>query len=299
MYTILNIGSLNVDHVFTVDHFVQAGETQSSLDYHVFPGGKGLNQSISLSKAGAHVMHAVTVGEDGMWLEELLRSNGVDTSLVRRSDVPNGKAVIQVDRKGQNCILLYAGSNACMTVEYLREIMDNCPPDTCVLMQNELNVLPEIIDIAREHGFLTVLNPSPANEKILECDLSKVDYLIMNEVEGAFISGKSKYTEILDWFKNNYPHTKLILTLGTDGAYYQYEDKQRFQEAFRVNAVDTTAAGDTFTGYVITELLGGSDVGTAMRMASAASAICVTENGAAVSIPCRDKVLRFLSERGE
>ena len=121
----------------------------------------------------------------------------------------------------------------------------------------------------------------------------------MNEVEGAFISGKSKYTEILDWFKNNYPHTKLILTLGTDGAYYQYEDKQRFQEAFRVNAVDTTAAGDTFTGYVITELLGGSDVGTAMRMASAASAICVTENGAAVSIPCRDKVLRFLSEKGE
>ena len=179
------------------------------------------------------------------------------------------------------------------------EALCSCPPDTCVLMQNELNVLPEIIDIAAEHGFLTVLNPSPANEKILECDLSKVDYLIMNEIEGAYISGKKDCAGILAWFRENYPYTKLILTLGTDGAYYQHEDEVCFQKAFRVNAVDTTAAGDTFTGYVITELLGGSDVGTAMRMAAAASAICVTESGAAVSIPNRDKVLRFLSEKGE
>lgn len=296
MCNILNIGSLNVDHVYTVDHFVVAGETQSSIDYHIFPGGKGLNQSIALAKAGAHVRHAVTVGEDGMWLEELLRSSGVDTSFVRWTDVPNGKAIIQVDRGGQNCILLYSGSNACLTVEYLRDVMSNCPPDTCVIMQNELNVLPEIIDIAREHGFLTVLNPSPANEKIMECDLSKVDYLIMNETEGAYISGKREVKEMLAWFAEKYPHTKLILTLGTEGSYYQHNGKAVFQKAFRVNAVDTTAAGDTFTGFVITELLAGNDAASAMRIAAAAAAICVTENGAAVSIPSRDRVLRFLEE---
>jgi len=299
LYTFLNVGSLNIDHVYAVDHFVQAGETQSSLGFQVFPGGKGLNQSVALAKAGAKVMHAVTVGEDGKWLEELLDNNGVDTTLIRQTEVPSGKAIIQVDRSGQNCILLYAGSNACLTKEYLCEVMDKCPPDTCVLMQNELNVLPEIIETAREHGFLTVLNPSPANEKILKCDLSKVDWLILNETEGAFLSGESEYPEILDWFAETYPETKVILTLGTDGAYYRYGSETVFQKAFRVKAVDTTAAGDTFTGFVFSELLAGSPVETAMRMAAAASAICVTRNGAAVSIPDRESVLRFLSEMDE
>lgn len=294
---ILNFGSLNCDYVYSVHHMVEAGETLASSKMEIFPGGKGLNQSIALARAGAPVSHAGLLGEDGDFLLDIASSSGVDCSLIERVDGRTGHAIIQLDRTGQNCILLYGGSNRRITEEYIGRVLSHFGPGDLLLMQNEINLPDRIVDLAYEKGLTVALNPSPCDDAILSIDLNKVSFLILNEVEGAMLSGEPDLEKVPDALLQKFPHMKIVLTLGKEGAVYMDKDTRCHHSIFPVETVDTTGAGDTFTGYFLTSMLEGLPAEEGLKLASAASAIAVSRMGAASSIPTRKKVEDFLKER--
>ena len=158
---ILNFGSLNLDYVYQVDHFVQPGETLSAQSRAVKAGGKGLNQSVALSRAGAAVCHAGCFGADGVVLKDLLEENGVDTAFLLPVPEAQGHTVIQVSPEGENCILLYGGSNRCIPEEHIRRVLGSFSRGDWLVLQNEINSLPLIVELASARGLQIVLNPSP------------------------------------------------------------------------------------------------------------------------------------------
>ena len=291
---ILNFGSLNLDLVYQMPHFVRAGETLSSLSFTRNVGGKGLNQSVALARAGAQVWHAGLVGEDGGMLRDFLDGYGVDTRFVRTVDQPSGHAVIQVEPAGNNCIFLYGGANQCVTEEFIREALEPFEPGDFLILQNEINRIDRIIELAAERGMQVVLNPSPVADNLKELPLEKVSWFILNEIEGAELSGETEPERILDRLTALYPHAQIVLTLGGDGSVYAGRGERIAQGAYTVRAVDTTAAGDTFTGFFFAAVAEGVAVGEALKRASKASSISVTRPGAAASIPALDEVLAAL-----
>lgn len=289
---ILNFGSLNLDFVYGVDQFVRPGETKSSLSMETFCGGKGLNQSIAISKAGVEVYHAGAIGKsDGDILLDLLIENGVNTDYIMHyDDVPTGHAIIQVDRSGQNCILLYGGANQMITKDHVDRTLSNFTKGDILLLQNEINMMDYIIKEAYTKGLIIALNPSPMDEKILMLPLEYVDYFILNEVEGADISSAREEIDILEALINKYPNSKIVLTLGENGSIYKDSKVSIKQGIYNAPVADTTGAGDTFTGYFIGSIATGNNVSEALRLASLASAISVSRSGAASSIPDIDEV---------
>ncbi|MBQ7090345.1 MAG: ribokinase, partial [Clostridia bacterium] len=181
---ILNFGSLNIDHVYQVAHFVQPGETLGAAGYQKNAGGKGLNQSIALARAGVEVCHAGQIGEDGLFLKELLEDNNVSVEFLNVSSEPTGHAIIQVNEEGQNCILIYGGANQTVDKAHMQHVFSSFESGDFALFQNEMNDLPKLISMAAEAKMKIVLNPSPIGPELFECDLSLVDYFIMNEIEG-------------------------------------------------------------------------------------------------------------------
>lgn len=291
---ILNFGSLNLDLVYQMPHFVRAGETLSSLSFTRNVGGKGLNQSVALARAGAQVWHAGLVGEDGGMLRDFLDGYGVDTRFVRTVDQPSGHAVIQVEPAGNNCIFLYGGANQCVTEEFIREALEPFEPGDFLILQNEINSIDRIIELAAERGMQVVLNPSPVAENLKKLPLEKVSWFILNEIEGAELSGETEPERILDKLTALYPYAQIVLTLGGDGSVYAGRGERIAQGAYTVRAVDTTAAGDTFTGFFFAAVAEDVAVGEALKRASKASSISVTRPGAAASIPALDEVLAAL-----
>ena len=282
---VLNYGSLNIDHVYQVDQIVQPGQTIDSYGVNVFPGGKGMNQSIAIARAGCRVYHAGNIGADGQFMKELLEEAGADCTWLRTVDVGTGSTFIQVDSNGQNCIVLNGGANRANSREYVDEVLASFGEGDLVLLQNEINEVGYIIDKAYEKGMIIVVNPSPMNEKILACDLKKVSMFLMNEDEGMAITGKQVPPEILAAMTEMYPEAQTVLTLGSKGSVYQGKGRTIEQKAFRVKAVDTTAAGDTFTGYLLAAMARGEDMAKCLEEGSKASAIAVTREGATTSIP--------------
>lgn len=288
---IYNIGSANVDYVYQVPHFVRPGETLSASSMQVFPGGKGLNQSVALGKAGADAIHCSLVGESDGWLIQMLRDAKVDTTYTKAISGPSGHAIIQVDENGQNCILLFAGANHCFTAEHFEKVLENAEAGDILLVQNEINGLNELFEIAHRKQMQIALNPSPFHESLLQLPLAYVTYWILNETEGKGFTGKEDFQDILDALYSRYPNSNVILTAGKDGAYFRSAKEQLFVPAQKVQAVDTTAAGDTFTGYFLAMIAKGSTVEDAMKTATKAAAITVSRKGAAVSIPWANEVL--------
>ncbi|MFA9377793.1 MAG: ribokinase [Lachnotalea sp.] len=287
---VLNIGSLNYDYVYTVKHIVEKGETISSQNMEVFCGGKGLNQSIALSKAGVPVYHAGLIGEEGeLFLQECL-INGVNTTYIKQILGKSGHTIIQVDEQAQNCIILFGGANQKFSKEYIDAVLKNFEKGDILLLQNEINELNYIIDRAYEIGLQIVLNPSPYNEKMEQCNLSKISVFMMNEIEGEQITGEKEPEKIMQEIKNKYPEAKVVLTLGSNGVMYQYKDEVCHQGIFEVKAVDTTAAGDTFTGYFIATMIEEMPIKEALRLCAKASSITVSRKGATQSIPFRSEV---------
>lgn len=295
---ILNFGSLNIDYVYSLNHFVQKGETITSDKLNVFAGGKGLNQSIALSRAGGNVYHAGAIGADGVFLEEVLNEAGVDTRfLMKYEDVRTGNAIIQKDRGGDNCIILYGGANQAITKEMADEVLSAFGEGDWLFLQNEISEIPYIVEKAHERGMRIVLNPSPMNEKILRINLNYIDCFILNEVEAhALVQEDVDKAALLNQLKERFPHAEIVLTLGEKGSVYAGAEGIAEQKAYQVATVDTTAAGDTFTGYYMAGRLQGESVKEALDMASRASAIAVSQKGAAPSIPKRDEVLHFTAE---
>ena len=257
---VLNFGSLNIDYVYSVEHMVEAGETLASSGMKVFSGGKGMNQSIALAKAGVPVFHAGMVGEEGQILLDTCQEAGVDVTYVQTIQGKTGHTIIQVDRSGLNCILLYGGANQSITREFVDHVLADFGPGDFILLQNEINELDYIISQAHLREMTIVLNPSPFNQAVERCDLSKVSLFLLNEIEGGQITGREKPGEILDAFRAIYPQAKVVLTLGQDGAWYQDGLERYHQGIFPVQVEDTTAAGDTFTGYFIAGLIEDRDI---------------------------------------
>lgn len=287
---ILNFGSLNIDYTYQVEHFVRPGETMSSLCRSTNCGGKGLNQSIALAKAGAQVWHAGAVGaEDGGLLCRALEESGVNIDYVaRREDVASGHAIIQVNQSGQNCILLYGGANQTITVRQVDETLAHFSAGDFLVLQNEINQLAYIMEKAHEKGMVIVLNPSPMDDIIGTLPLDYVDYFLLNEVEAADLcGGKGSLEEMA----RRFPHAKIVLTLGEEGACYRDGDQILSHGIYKVPVVDTTAAGDTFTGFFIGSLTQGKDAAEALRLASVASSLAVSRPGAGASIPWMEEVL--------
>ncbi|MBE6596844.1 MAG: ribokinase [Ruminococcaceae bacterium] len=292
----LNFGSLNIDYVYSVDHFVRAGETIASSEMNLFCGGKGLNQSMAFAKAGAEVYHAGRIGKEGGMLKAALDEAGVNTSLVRVSEnVACGHAIIQVTPSGENSIMLYGGANRTIDKIFVDEVLSKFSAGDVIVLQNEISSLSHIISVAKKKGLITVLNPSPFNNVIGELDLSLIDYLIINETEGKELTRLEAPRDIIGALRNAYPETALVLTLGKDGAIYSYKNEYAEHPIFKVRAVDTTAAGDTFTGFFFSELFGGASPYSSLRFACAASAISVSRKGASPSIPTRAEVVDFLN----
>lgn len=293
---ILNLGSCNIDYVYQVPHIVKAGETLSSKSLVRFPGGKGLNQSIAAARAGASVYHGGCCGADGGFLLDVMRESGVNTDFVNTLECRNGHAIIQVEDGGQNSIFLFGGSNERVTPEIIDRILAGFNDGDVLMLQNEISNILYAVEAAYKRGMKIVLNPSPFDETMKKIDIGMLSVIILNEIEGASFSGYSEPEKIIEYFKSQYPGLKVVLTLGCKGSICYDGSETVFCPAFRVDAVDTTAAGDTFTGYFVSEYFGGTELETALRYASAAAALSVGKNGAASSIPFMDEVRAALPE---
>ena len=292
---ILNYGSLNIDYTYSVDHFVRGGETMSSEEMHVFSGGKGLNQSIALSKSGAEVWHAGAIGTgDGDFLIRQLKEAGVNTEYISVLDGKTGHAIIQKAKDGGNCILLFGGANQQITREMVDGVMDHFEKGDYLVLQNEISEIGYIMERAREKGMVLVFNPSPMDDKISTYPLEYVDYFLLNEIEAGDICGEQgSGEELLQKLSDKFPESKIVLTLGGDGSLYRDGQRILTQGIYKVPVVDTTAAGDTFTGFLIGGLVQGLDAGEALDLAAKAAAIAVSRPGAAPSIPSREEVEAF------
>ncbi|MCR5213282.1 MAG: ribokinase [Eubacterium sp.] len=290
---VLCFGSLNIDYVYSMDHIVQPGETENSSNRSINPGGKGLNQSIALARAGLTVWLAGMVGAEGKDLIDKCNQNGVNADLVRVTDGPSGHTIIQVDKDGNNSIILYGGANQCMTSDYIDQVLKAFDSGDMLILQNEINKLDEIIDKAYTRGMTIVLNPSPYNQALDKCDLTKISYFFINEIEGYQMTCCKEPDQILKTIHSKYPLANVILTLGEDGAMYYDGQTIYRQEAYKVKAVDTTAAGDTFTGYFVSSLVNAMAPQEGLVLAAKASAIAVTKPGALDSIPVLEEVIKI------
>ena len=290
---ILCFGSLNLDNVYQVEHHVRSGETLASQSLTQYPGGKGLNQSIALARAGANVYHAGQIGQDGERLVSLLKENGVNCKFVLQSQERTGHAIIQVDQNGQNCILLYGGANRTMQPAWMERVLAHFESGDILLLQNEINGLPFLMKYAHEKGMQIALNPSPIDGGLFSLPLDTVRWFLLNEIEGEALTGVKEPKRICQKLLENYPNAEMILTLGSEGVCYQSKNQKLVHPSYRVPVVDTTAAGDTFTGYFLAKISAGESVSYALECASKAAALAVSQEGAAPSIPTIEEVQRF------
>lgn len=287
---ILNVGSINIDHVYRVDHFVRPGETLASTRYTLFAGGKGYNQSVALARAGARVRHAGCIGNDGRWLLERLEGEGIDTAAVGVCEGPTGHALIQVTPEGENAIILHGGSNHKLDTGMVSRAVRDCQAGDFLLLQNETSALAEALALGRERGLTVVFNPAPMGPEVAGYPLDCVDLFILNETEAEGLTGEHEAEAVRRILEERFPGAAVVLTLGSRGACYF--DRQRFlmEPATPVEAVDTTAAGDTFIGYFLAELMRTGKPASALQLGCRAAALCVTRPGASDSVPWRHEL---------
>lgn len=284
---VLNFGSLNYDHVYEMDHFTEPKETQSSLSYIRNFGGKGLNQSIALAKAGMDVYHAGKVGSDGQDFIDYLEKYNVKTDYLKKdNNEATGHAIIEIC-KGQNRIILHGGANQSIDEKQVDDVLSHFEQGDVLLVQNEISSMAYLIEKAHEKGMVIAFNTAPMNEKVFTYPLDLVDIFIVNEIEGAGLAGlqSNDNEEIIQGLKEKYPDKKIVLTLGENGSCYIEGERVVHQDIYKVEAIDTTAAGDTFTGFFLASYLKDKDVVKALDLAARASSITVQGKGAAQSIP--------------
>ncbi|MVB10191.1 Ribokinase [Caprobacter fermentans] len=293
----LVLGSLNIDRTYRVTDLVKPMETIAANKYESYCGGKGFNQAVALARAGSEVFFAGIIGSDGDMFWDALHSDAIKTDLMRKSESPNGHAVIQVDEEGQNCIIIVSGSNEKVTETYIDEVLSHFSEGDLIVLQNEISCVGYAIEQASRKGLQIAFNPSPLNKTIQTYDMAKVDILLVNEVESKALFGSDDAESIQRVVNKKYPGTSVVLTKGAAGAWFiGANGKTYYSEALPCSAVDTTAAGDTFTGYFLHELSRSDDPSEALRVASIASGISVTRKGASPSIPFGKEVREFMKK---
>ncbi len=284
---IIVFGSCNIDTVYSVKNIVRAGETASVEKIENFPGGKGFNQAVAAARAGAETLFAGCIGADGGFLLDLLKKEGVDTSFLHQTDGTTGRASIQVDENGENAILVSKGANGSITREHVDEVISACETGDIMLLQNETNGLEYILERARKAKVYTVLNPSPFGEHLRSLPFP-ADCIILNETEACEWAQSSDPLEFLTKFGSKFD---IILTLGEKGGVYRIGGKTAKFNAYKTEVVDTTAAGDTFTGYFFARLSSGVGTQRAFSEAALAAAIAVSRSGASSSAPYLHEIL--------
>ncbi|MBR4727087.1 MAG: ribokinase [Clostridia bacterium] len=295
---VLVFGSFNIDHVYAMPHLPDRGETLYCSGYEVHVGGKGLNQALALQKAGARTFAAGKVGPDGAYLTDYLKSGGVDVSAVAVSDVPTGHTIIECDPDGQNQMILFGGANRVITEADCDAVLAAHGDAALLLTEYETSCVEPMLRKAKAAGIRTAINPSPFVDALRDFPYELADCIVLNQSEGESITGETDPAQVVRaLYARN--HGEIILTLGAHGAIYYNGDALVQMPAYRVNAVDTTGAGDTFTGYCLQALLDGKSPQEALRIGQAAAAIEVTRPGAAETIPSRDQVEAFLQAQGE
>lgn len=284
---VLSLGSLNIDHIYQVSHFAQPGETLSSQHYQKLPGGKGLNQSLAMKRAGLVVYHAGQISEEGLFLKHFLQKEGVNTDFVELVETPTGHAVIQVIPEGENNIVLYGGANQNLNEEFCRHVLSKFLAGDALVLQNEINHLEFILKEASRRGLRIILNPSPWHESLLKLPLNHVELFVLNEGEALKLCGLETFD--LNLLRNRlfekFPDSKFLLTRGAKGSVFLTRNKVLQQEALPVQVIDSTGAGDTFLGFFLSRYLKDESVEEALLLASKAASFCVQVNGAASSIP--------------
>ena len=296
MAQILNFGSLNIDKVYTLDHIVNEGETIPAISYNEGTGGKGLNQSIALKRAGADLIHAGFVGEDdGDILLDYMAENEIDF-LVKKVSGNSGHAIIQVDKNANNSIIVEAGANKKIDKSYIDQVLAKFEEGDYLLLQNEISNLSYIVDVASKRKMKIFLNPSPVDESLKTIDFNKIDTLILNETEACDLSGCESADKIINYFRDKYKDLRLLLTLGKDGGIYSSKDTKIKFSSFKTKAIDTTGAGDTFLGYFLASISEGEDVEKSLKLASLAASLSCSKKGAAISIPSLKEVEAYARE---
>lgn len=295
-----NLGSINLDHFYRVPHLVHPGETLASRSYHVGLGGKGANQSLAMAMAGGQVCHWGRLGRQDGWARDRLARAGVDVTHVELVDEPSGHALIQVDDRGENAIILHPGANHGFTRLHRDALSQVARPGDWLLVQNECNALPELLDCARSQNLAIAFNPAPMNDAVLELPLDACELLFANRGEAAWLTGLPEESDarvLLEGLRERLPQTATVLTLGSEGAWYQSASERHYQPALPVEPVDTTGAGDTFIGYFMAALQEGCTIADCLSLAAHAAALGVQRPGAADSIPPRDEVERYLIQQ--
>ena len=285
MPKLVNLGSLCIDNVYRVAGIAGPGETVASNSHQVFAGGKGLNQSIAAARGGAAVVHVGCVGADGDWLRQTLAAEGVDVRGVRIADGASGHAVIQVNDAGENAIVIAGGANRCLTVADMERALSQVEDGDWLLLQNEINDLADVLRRSRESGCRVAFNVAPVDGREAGYDLDGVALLIVNEIEAAALAGQDEPQAALAVLTERYPDADVVLTLGSDGLVHARAGATTVLPAFRADAVDETAAGDAFIGFLMASLLAGETMAQALRSGAAAGALAVAKAGAASSIP--------------
>ncbi|MGB1296783.1 MAG: ribokinase [Psychrobium sp.] len=294
---VYNFGSINIDHVYRVSHFVRPGETMTSDDYQQILGGKGANQSIALGRAGCQVNHVGVIATADQALLKTLKQSNVDVSQVALGDVPTGHAIIQVNQDAENAIVLFAGANHQITPQQIDQVLSQATSDDWVLLQNETNNIDLIISRAKHFGLSVAFNPAPMDAQLVKPLIKDIDLLIVNEVEAMDLCGVESVAEAQAQLQQAYPELRIMLTLGSQGVRYLHQDNVTEVSAYRVEAVDTTAAGDTFIGYALAGLNSSLSIEQTLRRACAASALCVMSHGASSAIPNLANVNQFMEQQ--
>lgn len=285
--TIYNLGSINADHVYRVTHLPRAGETLAATSLESGLGGKGANMSVAAARAGAHVAHIGCVGSDGVWARDRLMEYGVDTRLVETTDIPTGHAIINVDDAGENSITLYPGANLAIPDTNIGLALASGSQGDILVMQNETNGQSFAAETGSKLGFRVCYAAAPFDPEAVKSVLPFLDFLILNEVEAEQLeqSTAQKVHEL--------PVADIIITLGAKGARWINGATDQTIDAVPVTPVDTTGAGDTFTGYVLAGLDRGMPMPQAISLAMRAAALMVTRLGTADVIPDLKEVQDF------
>lgn len=291
--TIFNLGSINADHFYRLPHLTLPGETLAATSYGRGLGGKGANQSVAAARAGAVVRHIGATGVDGAWMRAELAADGVDCAHVAEVDVASGHAIIMVDASGENSIVLFPGANRALPLAALEDAMATAAAGDWLLMQNETSAQVEAVALAKARGVKVAYSAAPFEAEAVRKVLTDLDLLLLNAVEAA------QLCEALGTTLDALPVKAVCVTHGAKGAVWHDLAGKTAQEqpAFKVTPVDTTAAGDTFAGYLVAGLAEGMTPPQALRLAAGASALKVTRAGTAAAIPTRAEVDAFLQDR--
>ena len=282
---VLNFGSLNIDYVYGVSHIVKPGETIKALSRSILAGGKGLNQSIAMARAGVDVFHAGCVGKERTLLLRTLQEENIITEFILILNTDSGHTIIQVEDGGQNCIIVNGGANQRIPKSHIDIVMRRFSKNDILLLQNEINNLTYIMEKAYMAGMQIIFNPSPYIDEIKKLPLYTVSYFVVNENEGLKLFDATCIEDIIPQASQQYPGSRVLLTMGEKGAMYYENGAIIRQSAYKVQSVDSVAAGDTFLGYFVHGLTRDLPIDKTLDNAAKAAAITVTRHGAAMSIP--------------